>query len=238
MSWWDRLVMTADVPPLLILGGVSRSYGELQALKPVDLAVSIGRCVALLGVNGSGKSTLLRIAAGRDTPSTGQVRYGGVPLREDDIVARTEIAVAGDVMSTYPDLTVREHLLLVAVAHGAADRAPLLVDSALTECRLADHGDALPGSLSSGQRQALQLAAVLVRPRRLMILDEPEQRLDPGARQWLADLLVGQKAEGAAVLLATHHIELAEAVADEVIVLLDGEVIARGAPREALGSLR
>jgi ABC-2 type transport system ATP-binding protein len=238
MSWWDRLVMTADVPPLLILGGVSRSYGELQALKPVDLAVSIGRCVALLGVNGSGKSTLLRIAAGRDTPSTGQVRYGGVPLREDDIVARTEIAVAGDVMSTYPDLTVREHLLLVAVAHGAGDRAPLLVDSALTECRLADHGDALPGSLSSGQRQALQLAAVLVRPRRLMILDEPEQRLDPGARQWLADLLVGQKAEGAAVLLATHHIELAEAVADEVIVLLDGEVIARGAPREALGSLR
>jgi ABC-2 type transport system ATP-binding protein len=238
MSWWDRLVMTADVPPLLILGGVSRSYGELQALKPVDLAVSIGRCVALLGVNGSGKSTLLRIAAGRDTPSTGQVRYGGVPLREDDIVARTEIAVAGDVMSTYPDLTVREHLLLVAVAHGAGDRAPLLVDSALTECRLADHGDALPGSLSSGQRQALQLAAVLVRPRRLMILDEPEQRLDPGARQWLADLLVGQKAEGAAVLLATHHIELAEAVADEVIVLLDGAVIARGAPREALGSLR
>jgi ABC-2 type transport system ATP-binding protein len=238
MSWWDRLVMTADVPPLLILGGVSRSYGELQALKPVDLAVSIGRCVALLGVNGSGKSTLLRIAAGRDTPSTGQVRYGGVPLREDDIVARTEIAVAGDVMSTYPDLTVREHLLLVAVAHGAGDRAPLLVDSALTECRLADHGDALPGSLSSGQRQALQLAAVLVRPRRLMILDEPEQRLDPGARQWLADLLVGQKAEGGAVLLATHHIELAEAVADEVIVLLDGAVIARGAPREALGSLR
>jgi ABC-2 type transport system ATP-binding protein len=231
-------VTTASPAPLLILGGISRSYGELQALKPVDLAVSVGQCVALLGVNGSGKSTLLRIAAGRDTPTTGQVRYGGMPLREDDLVARTEIAVAGDVMSTYPDLTVREHLLLVSVAHGAGERAPLLVDSALAECRLADHGDALPGSLSSGQRQALQLAAVLVRPRRLLILDEPEQRLDPGARQWLADLLVGQKAAGAAVLLATHHIELAEAVADEVIVLLDGQVIARGVPREALSSLR
>jgi ABC-2 type transport system ATP-binding protein len=231
-------VTTANTAPLLTLGGVSRSYGELQALLPVDLAVSVGQCVALLGVNGSGKSTLLRIAAGRDTPTTGQVRYGGMPLREDDLVARTEIAVAGDVMSTYPDLTVREHLLLVAVAHGAGERAPSLVDSALAECRLADHGDALPGSLSSGQRQALQLAAVLVRPRRLLILDEPEQRLDPGARQWLADLLVAQKAAGAAVLLATHHIELAEAVADEVIVLLDGQVIARGLPREALSSLR
>jgi ABC-2 type transport system ATP-binding protein len=228
--------MTADARPLLILGGVSRKYGELQALKPVDLAVPAGRCVALLGVNGSGKSTLLRIAAGRDTPTTGQVRYGGVPFHEDDLVARTEIAVAGDVSSTYPDLTVREHLMLVAVAHGAGPQAPSLVDGALAECRLADHGDALPGSLSSGQRQALQLAAVLVRPCRLMILDEPEQRLDPGARQWLADLLVARKAAGAAVLLATHHLELAEAVADEVIVLQDGEVIARGAPQEALST--
>ncbi len=226
--------MTADAAPLLILAGVSRNYGGLQALQPVDLAVPVGRCVALLGVNGSGKSTLLRIAAGRDTPTTGQVRYGGVPLHEDDLVARTEIAVAGEVSSTYPDLTVREHLMLVAVAHGAGPRATSVVDGALAECRLADHGDALPGSLSSGQRQALQLAAVLVRPKRLMILDEPEQRLDPGARQWLADLLVAQKAAGTALLLATHHIELAEAVADEVVVLQDGEVIARGAPQEAL----
>jgi ABC-2 type transport system ATP-binding protein len=229
--------MTADAAPLLILAGVSRNYGELQALKPVDLAVAMGRCVALLGANGSGKSTLLRIAAGRDTPTTGQVRYAGAPLREDDLVARTEIAVAGDVSSTYPDLTVREHLMLVAVAHGAGSRAPSLVDDALAECRLADHGDALPGSLSSGQRQALQLAAVIVRPRRLLILDEPEQRLDPGARQWLGDLLAQQKAGGDALLLATHHVELAEAVADEVIVLQDGQVVARGVPEEALGSI-
>ncbi len=228
--------MTADPVPLLILAGVSRNYGELQALKPVDVAVPAGRCVALLGVNGSGKSTLLRIAAGRDAPTAGQVRYGGVPLHEDDMVARTEIAVAAEVSSTYPDLTVREHLMLVAVAHGGGQRAPSLVDGALAECRLADHGDALPGSLSSGQRQALQLAAVLVRPKRLMILDEPEQRLDPGARQWLAELLVAQKTAGTALLLATHHLELAEAVADEVIVLDDGQVIARGAPQEALST--
>jgi ABC-2 type transport system ATP-binding protein len=189
-------------------------------------------------VNGSGKSTLLRIAAGRDTPTTGQVSYRGRPLREDALVARTEIAMAGEVSSTYPDLTVREHLLLVAIAHGAGQAAPDLVDGALAECRLADHGEALPGSLSSGQRQALQLAAVLVRPRRLLILDEPEQRLDPGARRWLGGLLTQEKATGAAVLLATHHVELAEAVADQVLVLLDGEVIASGAPADALAGLR
>jgi ABC-2 type transport system ATP-binding protein len=225
---------TGNRDPLLTLTGVSRSYGPLQALKPVDLTVLPGQCIALLGVNGSGKSTLLRIAAGRDTPTTGQVRYRGNPLREDALIARTEIAVAGEASSTYPDLTVREHLMLVAVAHGGGAQAPDLVDETLAECRLADHGDALPGSLSSGQRQALQLAAVLVRPRRVLILDEPEQRLDPGARKWLAGLLAREKAAGAAVLLATHHVELADAVADEAVVLLDGEVIGRGAPDQTL----
>jgi len=221
-----------------VLTRVSRSYGALQALKPVDLTVLPAQCIALLGVNGSGKSTLLRIAAGRDTPTSGQVSYCGRPLREDALVARAEIAVAGDASSTYPDLTVREHLMLVAVAHGAGPAAPGLVDSTLAECRLSDHGNALPGSLSSGQRQALQLAAVLVRPRRVLILDEPEQRLDPGARRWLGGLLAKEKAAGAAVLLATHHVELAAAVADEAVVLLDGEVVARGTPDQALAGIQ
>jgi ABC-2 type transport system ATP-binding protein len=210
----------------------------MQALQPIDLTVTAGQCAAFLGVNGSGKSTLLRIAAGRDTPTTGEVRYAGQPLREDALVARAEIAVVGDPASAYPDLTVREHLLIVAVAHGGGSRSPGIADAALAECRLADHAAALPGWLSSGQRQALQLAAVLVRPRRLLILDEPEQRLDPKARRWLADVLVREKARGTALLLATHHFELAEAVADEAIVVLDGAVIGRGTPAEALAALR
>jgi len=223
---------------LLELTGVSRSYGDRVALAPIDLAVTAGQCVAVLGVNGSGKSTLLRIAAGRDQPSSGQVRYAGRPMTEDDLVARTEIAVVGDLASAYPDLTVREHLQLVAVAHGAGAGAPAQVDRALRECRLDDHGDALPGSLSSGQLQALQLATVLVRPRRLLVLDEPEQRLDPGARRWLAGLLADEKTAGAALLLATHHTELAAAVADHAIVLSDGAVVAEGPPPVALASIQ
>lgn len=176
-------MISAETAPLLTLAGVSRSYGPLQALKEIDLAVASGQCIALLGVNGSGKSTLLRIAAGRDTPTSGQVRYDGQVLREDALAARTEIAVVGDASSAYPDLTVREHLLIVAIAHGGGASSPGLVDAALAECRLAEHAAALPGWLSTGQRQALQLAAVLVRPRRLLILDEPEQRLDPAARR-------------------------------------------------------
>jgi ABC-2 type transport system ATP-binding protein len=224
----------ASSPPLLALTGVSRTYGERVALSPVDVAVAPGRCLAVMGANGSGKSTLLRIAAGRDTPTTGQVVYAGRGLTQDDLAVRTEIAVVGDMVSAYPDLTVREHLQLVAVAHGAGRGRDELVDQALRECRLNDHASALPGSLSSGQRQALHLAAMLVRPRRVMVLDEPEQRLDPAARRWLAGLLLGQKQAGAALLVATHHAELAAAVADHVIVLGDGEVIGRGTPEAAL----
>jgi ABC-2 type transport system ATP-binding protein len=79
---------------------------------------------------------------------------------------------------------------------------------------------------------------MLVRPRRLMVLDEPEQRLDPAARRWLAGLLLTQKRAGATVLMATHHAELATAVADHVIVLRDGEVIGRGTPDAALAALQ
>jgi ABC-type multidrug transport system ATPase subunit len=231
-------VQAADPPPLLTLADVSRSYGERRALLPLNLGVPAGRCVAVMGVNGSGKSTLLRIAAGRDTPTTGQARYAGRVFTQDDLVVRTEIAVVGGMASPYPDLTVREHLLLVAVAHGAGRAADELADRALAECRLDGHADALPGSLSSGQRQALMLATVLVRPRRLIVLDEPEQHLDPAARRWLAGLLLAEKHAGAALLVATHHADLAAAIADHLIVLSDGAVVSQGTPDVALQEIR
>lgn len=221
-------------PALLDLAGVGRTYGDREALHPINLKVRSGRCVALLGANGSGKSTLLRIASGRDVPTAGTVRFRGSPLAEEDLRARTEIAVVADTVGHYPDLTVREHLHLVAVAHGSGAETESLVDEALEDCRLDDHADALPGSLSSGQTQALLLAAALVRPRSLLVLDEPEQRLDPAARSWLAGVLSAEKKTGTGLLVATHHTDLAAAVADRVVVLRDGEVVADGPPDRVL----
>jgi ABC-type multidrug transport system ATPase subunit len=215
---------------LLRLSGVSRRYGELVALHPTDLVLSAGRCVALLGPNGSGKSTLLRIAAGRDTPSTGSVTFDGRPLVEEDVHPRARIAVVGDASGCYPDLTVREHLLLVAIGHGVGSDAGSWVDRALADRRLTAKADALPSSLSSGQLQALMLASALVRPRDLLVLDEPEQRLDPEARADLATRIRAENDDGVAVLLATHHVELARAVADHVVLLEDGHVVAEGTP--------
>ncbi|MGP3985952.1 ABC transporter ATP-binding protein [Streptomyces sp. 3N207] len=215
--------------PLLRLAGVSRRYGERDALHPLDLEVFPGACTALFGHNGSGKSTLLRIACGRDRPTTGTALFDGRPVDEDDPEVRARVAVSGDTVAFYPDLTVREHLELITVAHGVAD-ADVWLDQVLADRRLSGHADQLPSALSSGQTQSLQLAAALVRPRDLLVLDEPEQRLDPSARIRLAELLRGEKADGVAVLLATHQAELVHAVADHVVVLEDGKVIAEGGP--------
>ncbi|MFJ9518501.1 ABC transporter ATP-binding protein [Kitasatospora sp. NPDC101801] len=220
---------------LLQLTGVSRSYGEREVLHPVSLSLAAGECVALLGHNGSGKSTLLRVAAGRDAPSKGTVRFDGIPMDENDPRVRARVAVVGDTVACYPDLTVREHLLLVAVAHGVAD-APDWVAQVLTDRMLTERADALPSALSSGQMQALLLACALVRPRDLLLLDEPEQRLDPDARRHLAELLKGELADGVAVLLVTHHTDLALDVADRVVVLEDGKILKQGATRKVLAA--
>ncbi len=219
---------------LLQLTGVSRSYGERRVLHPISLKLAAGECVALLGHNGSGKSTLLRIAAGRELPTSGTVHFDGLAMDENDPRIRARVAVVGDTVACYPDLSVREHLLLVAVAHGVAD-ARSWIEHVLVERNLAERADALPSALSSGQMQALLLACAMVRPRDLLLLDEPEQRLDPDARRQLADLLKAELADGVAVLLVTHHTDLAMAVANRVVVLEDGQVLTKGSPRSVLG---
>ncbi|MFF4762820.1 ATP-binding cassette domain-containing protein [Streptomyces sp. NPDC001292] len=207
---------------------MSRTFGEREALRTIDLEIAAGERVALVGPNGSGKSTLLRIACGRDRPTTGTVEFDGEPMSEDDARVRARVAVVGDALSCYPDLTVRQHLKLVAVAHSVPVHE---VDRLLSEQRLTGHADSLPGALSSGQLQAMFLASALLRPRDLLVLDEPEQRLDHGARVRLVDVLRAEGDSGTAVLFATHHRELARA-AHRVVLLDDGAVVADGSPDE------
>lgn len=218
---------------LLRLAGVSRRYGEREALSPLDLTVAPGERVALLGSNGSGKSTLLRIACGRDRPTTGTVTFDGAPMSEDDIRVRARVAVVGDALSSYPDLTVRQHLELVAVAH-AVPEPDARIAELLRAHALSEHADAVPGTLSSGQTQAMLLAAALLRPRDLLLLDEPEQRLDHRARERLAALIRGEGERGTAVLFATHHRELARACAHRALLLDEGTVVAEGTPDAVL----
>ncbi|MFI2379475.1 ATP-binding cassette domain-containing protein [Streptomyces sp. NPDC018964] len=212
---------------LLELTDVRHGYSGRAVLNGVNLTVGAGECVVLLGENGSGKSTLLRLAAGQELPESGSVTLRGTAVSEDDWTVRATVAAVLDSGVGYPDLSVREHLMLVALAHGLGDGSEEAVDEVLAEHHLAERADALPHQLSSGQSQLMALAQAFVRPAELLLLDEPEQRLDADARTRLAGRLRSAKERGTAVLLATHNRELADAVADaEYTVSGEGLLVA------------
>ncbi|MFF1347910.1 ATP-binding cassette domain-containing protein [Streptomyces sp. NPDC058322] len=217
----NQLTAEARSAPLLELNDVARTYGDRVVLDGVSLRLHRGECVSLVGKNGSGKSTLLRIAAGRDTPTEGSVLFDGHPIDEDSSEVRRRVASAMDIGAFYPDLTVREHLQLVALSHGMGDAAEAAVERVLTAYRLEAQASQMPSALSSGQTQALLLAAAFVRPHDLLILDEPEQRLDASARRRLAELIAAHRDSGTAVLMATHHQVLNDA-ADHIVELGSG----------------
>lgn len=217
--------------PSLAVHGLSRRYGGLQALRDLELEVGPGECVAIVGQNGSGKTTAVRTIAGLLEPTAGRVEVAGsaVHTEPSGIEARAAMSVVPDNPSLYPDLTVREHLELVALAHAAAgDDLDERIDALLAKLGLADKRDARPGELSRGMRQKLQLACALIRPHRLLVLDEPVVGLDPPSQQTLRELLLEAKRAGVAVMLTTHQLEFARGVADRAVVLADGVVVADG----------
>ncbi len=196
---------------VLSVSGLTRRFGPLTVLEGVSFSLQAGQIMVVTGPNGAGKTTLLRCIVGADRPDAGEVRFRGRAFEETDPEIRAGVAVALDDMGFFPDLSVREHLELLSFAHGVDGGS---VPEVLTELGLDSAGDQLPATLSSGQRRRLALASCFVRPRRLMVLDEPEQRLDVRGRSWLAERLLREKAAGTSVLMASHDPDLFEKVAD------------------------
>lgn len=203
---------------LLEVRTLSRRFGETVVLTGISLDVDRGEAVALTGPNGSGKTTLLRCVVGSEVPTAGTVTLGGEPLDERSPTVRRRVASVLDDLGFFPDLSAVEHLDLVARAHGVDD-AEAAVDALLDELGLIGVSGQLPGSLSSGQRRRLALASALVRPRDLLILDEPEQRLDAAGLEWLGRRLVELKRGGTAILFASHAPALVATVADRTLAL-------------------
>ncbi len=199
--------------PLLQVSGLRRRFGEHEVLHGLTFDVRAGQAVAVVGPNGSGKSTLLQCVMGIQPPDSGSVTLRGAPLVESDPAVRAELAAVDDSVDFFPDLSVAEHLGLLAAVHDVPD-ADAVVRALLEEVGLTEQRNQLPGTLSSGQRRRLALASAFVRPRSLLLLDEPEQRLDGQGVDWLIGRLLDEKAAGGAVLFASHHAGLIDAVAD------------------------
>jgi len=198
--------------------GLVKRFGPRAIIDGVEIHVAAGQVLALVGGNGSGKTTLLRILAGLLEPDDGEVTWQGRPLDESDPWVRSELAILLDDAGAFPDLSVGEHLELLARAFSVPDPAAAAT-AVLDEVGLAAQRDQLPATLSSGQRHRLSLGSVLVRPAALMVLDEPEQRLDAEGRLWLADRLRAAADDGAAIVIASHDQAVIDTTADLVLEL-------------------
>lgn len=201
--------------------GAGKKIDEAVLLLPTDLELGAAECVVLRGPNGSGKTTLLRILAGTVPPSEGEATLDGAPIDERDDLTRSAIAALIGAPATYRDLTLVDHLVLIdstwgQVGEPADDRA----DEILELLEIDHLAERFPHELSSGQQQLFHLSMVLVRPSSILILDEPEQRLDTDKRDLLTRILLDRKADGSSMLIACHDPAMTEALADTVVDIL------------------
>ena len=203
---------------VLQVSNLTKSYGDHVIVDDFNLTVAEGEAVALTGRNGAGKSTVLRCVIGADRPTSGEVEVCGMPMNEADPEVRRNVATVIDDLDFFPDLSVVEHLDLLARAHGLADPDEL-VDEVLDEVQLVPQAGQLPGTLSSGQRRRLALATAFVRPRKLLVLDEPEQRLDVEGIAWLGRRLRQEMEQGLAIVMASHEPSLVQALGARMVEL-------------------
>ncbi|WGW13055.1 ABC transporter ATP-binding protein [Saxibacter everestensis] len=195
-------------------------YDQGTVCGELNFSVEPGDVLALIGANGTGKSTVLKALLGALEPAEGKVYLLGSPVDDRELTFRRDVSSVMDEDAFFPSLTVREHLILMAKGHGLPD-PEAAVNAEISAFGLIDREDALPSELSSGQRRRMLLASAFIRPFRVLVLDEPEQRLDPATRLALADRLRGIAADGAAIVMATHDAELLSGCADWAIVIDD-----------------
>ncbi|MDT0390399.1 ABC transporter ATP-binding protein [Streptomyces dubilierae] len=213
--------------PVGALKALSVTRTRIRALRDVDLTITPGETIALMGRNGAGKSTLLNSLVGLVTPSSGSVRLGeAVPHRTapKDLVRKVGLVPQEPRDLLYADTVAAE----CAAADHDAGTAPGTCRALVTELLPGVTDDTHPRDLSEGQRLALALAVVLTARPPLLLLDEPTRGLDYAAKARLVGVLRGLAAEGHAIVLATHDVELAAELAHRVVLLAEGEVIADG----------
>ncbi|MER6477011.1 ATP-binding cassette domain-containing protein [Streptomyces filamentosus] len=209
--------------------GLEKRYGEVRALRGLDLAVPEGTVCGLLGPNGAGKTTAVRILTTLLAPDAGSARIAGHDLVSDPAGVRRRIAVTGQYASVDGDLTGAENLRLFArLLRLPRSRA----DELLEEFGLAGAADRLARTYSGGMLRRLDLAAGLLARPSVLFLDEPTTGLDPRSRNAIRDAVRGLAERGTTVVLTTQYLEEADRLADDIVLVEDGRAAHRGTPAE------
>jgi ABC-2 type transport system ATP-binding protein len=208
------------------LEGVNKNYGSVRALRGVNFGVRAGEVVALLGPNGAGKTTAVKLLLGLMQPNSGRVRvFGGDPTNPGNRMRTGAMLQVGRVPET---LRVREHIDLFSTYY----QKPLALAEILAAAGLEKLSDRKFGELSGGQKQRVLFALAICGDPDLLFLDEPTVGLDVDARRMLWDEIRRMVGRGKTVLLTTHYLQEADALADRVAVINQGEIIAEGTPSE------
>ncbi|HEX5763009.1 MAG TPA: ABC transporter ATP-binding protein [Solirubrobacterales bacterium] len=212
--------------PVISVRGLRKRYGELEAVRGIDLEVRRGEVFAFLGPNGAGKTTTVEILEGYRERDGGEVSVLGEDPQRAGGEWRERIGIVLQTCRLDPYLTVRESLELYAGYY----RAPRPIDETLELVGLREKADARSGALSGGQQRRLDVGIALIGDPELLFLDEPTTGFDPSARRHTWETVAGLRDLGKTVFLTTHYMDEAQRLADRVAVIAAGRVVARGTP--------
>lgn len=213
---------------LLVARQLTKTYGDVVAVDNVDLTVRAGEIFGLLGPNGAGKTTTVTMCTGLLRPTSGSVHISGVDMQQDPRAAKRLIGYVPDEPDLYDKLTAREFVRLMGELYGATADLRQRTERLLQYFDLLETADELIGGYSHGMRQKTALCGMLVHEPLLLFLDEPTVGLDPRSARLLKDSLQSLAAQGRAVVLCTHILEIAQAICNRVAILNRGKIIAEG----------
>ncbi|HEX2782936.1 MAG TPA: ABC transporter ATP-binding protein [Ilumatobacteraceae bacterium] len=216
--------------PVIEVADLTKSYGHVHALRGISFAVEKGECLAVLGPNGAGKTTTVEILEGYRTRDSGTVTVLGMDPAHGGTELRQRIGIVLQECGVEPYLTVTEVLTM----HAGYYRHPLAVADVIHVVGLDEKAKARVKSLSGGQKRRLDVALGLIPDPELLFLDEPTTGFDPAARRQAWEMIKSLHQFGKTVLLTTHYMDEAQALADRVIVIAEGEIVAQGPP-ESIG---
>jgi ABC-2 type transport system ATP-binding protein len=214
---------------MLSAQNLHKAYGERVAVAGVSLQVARGEILGLLGPNGAGKSTTVGMIAGLTTPDAGHVTVGGKTLTDDAAAYKRGIGLVPQDLALYEDLGALANLLLFGSLYGMSG-APLRerAGAALELVGLADRARDKPATFSGGMKRRLNIAGALVHDPDVLLLDEPTAGVDPQSRNAIFDNLERLKRAGKALIYTTHYMEEAERLADRIVIIDHGRVVASG----------